>query len=85
LDIGVETDLIEKRGSYYSYGETRLGQGRENAKEYLRDNPELAMEIEAGARKAVDLRPLTHTEDDAIPDEEQGNSEEVEVEMAAEA
>ncbi|MGA9192484.1 MAG: recombinase RecA, partial [Anaerolineales bacterium] len=40
LDIGVETELIEKRGSYYSYGETRLGQGRENAKQYLRENPE---------------------------------------------
>jgi recombination protein RecA len=41
LDLGVEMELIEKRGSYYSYGDLRLGQGRENAKEYLRQNPEL--------------------------------------------
>jgi recombination protein RecA len=55
LDIGVETDLIEKRGSYYSYGEIRLGQGRENAKEYLRDNPELAQSLEESIRTAADL------------------------------
>jgi recombination protein RecA len=55
LDIGVETDLIEKRGSYYSYGETRLGQGRENAKEYLRDNPELAQSLEEALRTAAEL------------------------------
>ena len=46
LDLAVELELIEKRGSHYSYGDTRLGQGRENAKEYLRDNPDLAAEIE---------------------------------------
>jgi recombination protein RecA len=85
LDIGVETDLIEKRGSYYSYGETRLGQGRENAKEYLRDNPELAREVETEARKAADLRPLKYADDDTITDENQGNDEEAEVEMRAEA
>ncbi len=61
LDIGVETDLIEKRGSYYSYGETRLGQGRENAKEYLRDNPELAQSLEEAIRTAADL-PTTEPE-----------------------
>jgi recombination protein RecA len=55
LDIGVETELIEKRGSYYSYGETRLGQGRENAKEYLRDNPELAQSLEESIRTAAEL------------------------------
>jgi recombination protein RecA len=85
LDIGVETNLIEKRGSYYSYGETRLGQGRENAKEYLRDNPELAREVETEARKAADLRPLKYADDDTITDENQGNDEEAEVEMRAEA
>ena len=50
LDLGVENELIQKRGSYYSYGETRLGQGRENAKEYLRHNPDLANELEAAIR-----------------------------------
>ena len=50
LDLGVENDLIQKRGSYYSYGETRLGQGRENAKEYLRHNPDLANELDVAIR-----------------------------------
>jgi recombination protein RecA len=45
LDLGVETELIEKRGSFYSYEDQRLGQGRENSKKYLRDNPELTSEI----------------------------------------
>ena len=46
LDLAVELDLVSKRGSYYSYGETKLGQGRENAKIYLRDNLDLSDEIE---------------------------------------
>ena len=55
LDLGVEMGKIDKRGSYYSYGEQRLGQGRENAKVYLRDNPELVEELEAGIRTAAGL------------------------------
>ncbi len=54
LDLGVENELIQKRGSYYSYDETRLGQGRENAKEYLRQNPELAEELEQNIRLTSD-------------------------------
>ena len=55
LDLGVELDLIEKRGSYYSYGERRLGQGRENAKDFLRENPDMAQELEAAIRRAAGL------------------------------
>ncbi len=55
LDIGVETEIITKRGSYYSYVEERLGQGRENAKDYLKENKELALEIERQIREAVGL------------------------------
>ena len=51
LDMAVELGIVEKSGSYYSFGETRLGQGRENAKEFLRENIELADEIEAHIRK----------------------------------
>jgi recombination protein RecA len=50
LDIGVTLDLITKRGAFFSYGETRLGQGRENAKQFLRENPELASEIDLAIR-----------------------------------
>jgi recombination protein RecA len=46
LDMAVELEIIEKRGSYYSYGETRFGQGRENTKAYLAENPSLVSEIE---------------------------------------
>jgi recombination protein RecA len=55
LDMGVELELIDKRGSYYSYGEERLGQGRENAKNYLRENPELAAELDAHVRAAAGI------------------------------
>ncbi|MBC7315910.1 MAG: DNA recombination/repair protein RecA, partial [Chloroflexi bacterium] len=57
LDVGTEVGVIEKRGSFYSYGDTRLGQGRENAKAFLRANPALADEIENKVRVAVGLKP----------------------------
>ncbi len=55
LDVGVDTGIIDKRGSYYSYGETRLAQGRENAKEFLRENPDIADEIEQQIRESSGL------------------------------
>ena len=51
LDLATGLEIITKRGSYYSYGDLRLGQGRENAKEFLRQNPDLAAEIEAAVRQ----------------------------------
>jgi recombination protein RecA len=51
LDLATGLDIITKRGSFYSYGDIRLGQGRENAKEYLRQNPEMAEEIEFAVRQ----------------------------------
>ncbi len=45
MDLALADKIIEKSGSWFNYGDTRLGQGRENAKQYLRDNPELAQEI----------------------------------------
>jgi recombination protein RecA len=51
LDIGVEMGIIEKRGAYYSYGETRLGQGRENAKAFLHENPDVLADITAKVRE----------------------------------
>lgn len=51
LDLGAGLDIITKRGSFYSYGDLRLGQGRENSKDYLRENPELAAEIELAIRE----------------------------------
>jgi recombination protein RecA len=57
LDLGVETELISKRGSFYSYGDERLGQGRENAKQYLRDHPDMAEEISVSVRRKFGLLP----------------------------
>jgi recombination protein RecA len=53
LDLATELEIIQKRGSFYSYGDLRLAQGRENAKDFLRDNPDLAEEIEAVIRQAL--------------------------------
>src|SRR6478609_2522627 len=55
LDFGIEQDLVQKSGSFFSYGETRLGQGRNNAKQFLSDNPELALEIETKVRTALGI------------------------------
>jgi recombination protein RecA len=52
LDLAVENGLVDKKGSFYLHGESRLGQGRENAKQYLRENPSLAAELEKGVRAA---------------------------------
>ncbi len=55
IDLGVELEVIKRLGSFFSYGELRLGQGREAAKAYLLDNPTVAQEIEGRVRGAVGL------------------------------
>ncbi len=50
IDLGVKANLIEKSGSWYSYKDQRIGQGRENARIYLKENPKVAEELEAGVR-----------------------------------
>ena len=53
IDLGVDLGLIKKTGAFFSYGDTRLGQGRENTKQYLSQNPELAQEIEQQIRASA--------------------------------
>ena len=53
IDLGVETGIIKKSGSWFSYGETKLAQGREGVKALLRDNPELSEELESQIRLAL--------------------------------
>lgn len=53
IDLGVELGLMKKAGAFFSYGDIRLGQGRENAKQYLSQNPELAQEIEQQIRASA--------------------------------
>jgi recombination protein RecA len=65
LDLGVEYDILEKRGAYYRYGEELLGQGRENSKQFLFENPEMMEEIEMRVRQEAGLRvPKRFSEDD---------------------
>lgn len=53
LDVAAEMNILQKSGTWYNYGELRLGQGRENSKKYLKDNPELRDEIEAKVRESL--------------------------------
>jgi recombination protein RecA len=54
LDLGVKAGLIEKSGAWFSYDSVRIGQGRENAKIYLKENPEVAQRIENAIRGKTD-------------------------------
>ena len=57
LDSGVEKELIEKSGTWYTYKNERIGQGRENAKKWLQENPVVLVDLEAKIREAYGLRP----------------------------
>ena len=72
LDIGAEMDIIEKSGAWYSYGGNRLGQGKENAKDFLRENGEIATEIEGKIREnlVVGNNPFTKIGDEVTVEEE---------------
>ncbi|MCX5616060.1 recombinase RecA [Bombella sp. TMW 2.2559] len=74
LDLGVKANVVEKSGAWFSYDSTRIGQGRENAKQYLREHPEMADEIEKKVRQgagiiAEDMMVGESADDDASPDE----------------
>ena len=58
IDLGVEHKVVEKSGAWFSYGDLRIGQGRENAKAFLRDNPDVMGEIENRLREKLGLPPL---------------------------
>ncbi len=55
LDLGVKSGIVEKSGAWFSYDSQRLGQGRENSRQFLKDNPEIADRIEAGVRESSGL------------------------------
>ena len=71
LDLGIEHDIVTKSGSFFSYGEDRLGQGRNNAKQFLDENPEMAREIEdkiydaLGVDRRTSVVPIERDEDAA--------------------
>jgi len=70
VDLGVVYGFVQKSGSWYSYGNEKIGQGKDNAKQYLRDNPDKAKELEMAIRekafaKLAAVAPAAHDEDDA--------------------
>jgi recombination protein RecA len=56
VDLGVENNVVDKSGSWFSYGDLRLGQGKENAKQFLAENADIAQEIEARVKTALGMR-----------------------------
>ncbi|BAQ14091.1 putative recombinase A [Clostridium botulinum] len=74
LDVGVREELVDKSGSWFSYKDTRLGQGRENAKQFLKDNMNIALEIENTIRKKHDL-PVVDAKNLNIENKKEDNKE----------
>ena len=56
VDLGVENEVVQKSGAWFSYGDVRLGQGRENAKQFLQENPQLAAEVELKVKEILGMR-----------------------------
>lgn len=73
VDMAADKDIIKKAGSWYSYGEDRIGQGRENAKKYLLDNPEIRVDVEQRVRAEFGIG-------DAVEDPEAAEETELELE-----
>jgi recombination protein RecA len=74
LDLGAAAGLVEKSGSWFSYGDQRIGQGRENAKNFLREHPEMAAELEAAIRQNAGLV-QEKMMDESLSDEDDSPSE----------
>ena len=73
IDLGVKAEVVDKSGSWYSYGDQRIGQGKENARQFLKDNPDIAAEIEEKVRAdagLVDVEPLKPDDDYDAGDDE---------------
>ncbi len=75
IDLGVQNNIVDKAGSWFSYGETRLGQGRENAKKFLMENIDFAADIDRRLREVYGLIPTAgvaeHVEGEEVPATEQ--------------
>ena len=70
LDLAASEDIVIKSGGWYSYNDSRLGQGRENVKNYLRDNPALLNEIEGKVRSKYGFAPLAETETEPVEEQD---------------
>jgi recombination protein RecA len=63
IDLGVNLNLVEKAGTWFAFGKERLGQGRDNARKYLKDNPDISAKIDAKVREAFGLAPAGSAKD----------------------
>jgi hypothetical protein len=68
IDMGVEARIIEKSGAWYAYNGEKIGQGRDNAREFLRENPALSAEIENKVRESLGIPLLAGTVEAAAPE-----------------
>ena len=66
LDLAANIDVIQKGGAWYSYNEIRIGQGRENAKKYLEDNPQICLEVENKVREHFGLEPIVYEQEEVL-------------------
>ena len=74
IDLGVENKLVQKSGAWYSYDDERIGQGRENAKQFLRDNPDARLKLERALRTELGLQNPEARRDDPPPADEDAGS-----------
>ena len=74
LDLALEQDLVQKSGSFFSYGDLRLGQGRNNSKQYISEHPELATELEGLIFERLGLERSSPVPVEAVPDPEEAKT-----------
>ena len=77
IDLGVKAEVVEKSGSWFSYNGERVGQGRENAKQFLKDNPDMANEIERAIRANAGLVAEEMLTGESVDDEDEDDDNEV--------
>ena len=71
LDLAASEGVVVKSGAWYAYDDTKIGQGRENAKTYLKENPEIFAEIERKVRERFDFTPVLENENDTVDEEKE--------------
>ena len=69
IELGVKQSLIDKAGAWYSCNGDRIGQGKENVRQYLKDNPALSAQLEAEIKDALFPKTVTKTEDNTVESE----------------
>ena len=70
LDVGVEQGIVRKAGAWFTYDDVQLGQGKENSKRFLRENPDTALQLETEVYKAVGLIESDEVSEEEVPEEE---------------